>query len=233
MVVVGMNYLELEKFNINTPDKLKVKEKYIGENKNKIIIIDNLFEDPEYVRDYALNAAYMPNTPGLNLSGNVVELGFYQDYYLTFCNFIIQQFYGKVDDKVNPTITFQRYDLSKKVLDKNLFPHIDDTSYASVTSLNHDDELINTKSGTSFYQFIPTKEESSKLFSYRFERTRLYKNKQIDFDYEDLVFEDFQMYHLEEHKFNRMIFYESNLFHSAYFHKKHFEVDRLTFNCFI
>ena len=148
-------------------------------------------------------------------------------------NLLIQNFYGKPDDKINPTITFQRYNLNKKVTYRNLFPHIDDTAYASVTSLNLNSELIGTKSGTSFYRFTPTGEEYSKLYSYRLERTRCHSEDLIDFDYENLLFNNFEMYHLEEHSYNTMIFYEANLFHSAYFHKSNFKVDRLTFNCFI
>jgi len=118
---------------------------------------------------------------------------------------------------LTPTYAFQCYDKIPPMP-----PHIDDVNYAGLVPLNTDEELSDF-SGTSFFRHRGTGQEFTCTNSYRAEECL----SKFDMSLWD-------RYHVQHHKFNQFIFYESCMFHSAYWDQNSWAVDtpRLTFNTF-
>ena len=67
--------------------------------------------------------------------------------------------------------TFQMYEVQEKCRMCSLTPHTDDTHYAAVLSLNHDEEMEDTDNGTAFWRHVEYDEEFvSSDKNYRIER---------------------------------------------------------------
>jgi len=201
-------------FSINK--NVKVSEKYIGKSNNKLVIVDNFFLFPNQVRDYALSCKYVKEGEHSN-PGYIHRTGVNLFHFLDFTRWMKETYYQ--DYRVNysaPIFSFQAYDTIGKVL-----PHIDEVNYAGLCCLNTDEEVLGNITGTSFYRY-KTGEEYSQQYSYR--------NSILS----DSSQKDWNKYHTEYHQYNRFIFYESCLFHSAYWDEKKWESEtpRLTFNTF-
>jgi hypothetical protein len=206
--------IEEKIFTINK--NFKVYEKFIGQFNNKIIIIDNFFSFPNQVRDYALSCKYVKEG-GHSNPGYVHRTGVNLFHFLDFTTWVKEFYYQDYRVNQNPPIfSFQAYDKIGEVL-----PHIDEVNYAGLCCLNLNEELLDNISGTSFYRYR-TGEEYSKQHSYR---NNIFNNSSKA---------DWEQYHIEYHKYNRFIFYESSLFHSAYWDEIRWnsEDPRLTFNTF-
>lgn len=201
-------------FSINK--NVKVTEKFIGKSNNKLIIADNFFLFPNQVRDYALSVSYTREGGHAN-PGYIHRTGLNTFQFLDFTRWLKESYYGDPRENYNaPIFSFQAYDTIGSVL-----PHIDEVNYAGLCCLNTDEEVAGNISGTSFYRY-KTGEEHTHQYSYRTEILSSSSQK------------DWNKYHTEYHKYNRFIFYESCLFHSAYWDQKKWssEHPRLTFNTF-
>lgn len=200
-----------EIFSVNK--NLKVEEKYIGNFKNKILIIDNFFNYPDQVQEYALSVSYVKEGGHAN-PGYIHRTGFNTFEFLNFTRWAREVFYKDHRENYNaPIFSFQAYENIGEVL-----PHIDEVNYAGLCCLNKISENI---SGTSFFKY-KTGEEYSRQYSYRED---IFSSSQS---------KDWTRYHIEYHQYNRFIFYESCLFHSAYWNKSKWgsKTPRLTFNTF-
>lgn len=201
-------------FSINK--NCKVSEKYIGKSNNKLIIVDNFFLFPNQVREYALSCSYAKEGDHAN-PGYIHRTGFNMFQYLDFTRWVKETYYQDYRTiDYSPIFSFQAYDSIEIVI-----PHIDEVNYAGLCCLNTDEEVAGDISGTSFYRY-KTGEEHTHPYSYR---TEILKSSNL---------KDWNKYHTEYHQYNRFIFYESCLFHSAYWNQKQWasEHPRLTFNTF-
>jgi hypothetical protein len=201
-------------FSINK--NVKITEKFIGKSNNKIIIADNFFMFPNHVRQYALSCSYVKEGGHAN-PGYIHRTGINTFEFLNFTNWLKEYYFKDPRENYNaPIFSFQAYDKIGSIL-----PHIDEVNYAGLCCLNTDEEIFNDISGTSFYEY-KTGEEHSHAHSYR---TQILDSSKL---------EDWNKYHTEYHQYNRFIFYESCLFHSAYWDENKWTSDnpRLTFNTF-
>lgn len=217
---------DIEKFFPN--QHLKLNERYIGNHHNKIIVSDNFFYDPNFIRNYALNQIYIDEHKHRKLGCDDQETHWYThkfpiDYkeYSDFLNWVkinmykdLNHHYGVFANKSN----FQYYDK----IGKNI-PHVDSFRFAGVVCLNTESELSNTSSSTKFFRIKETGEENIEPNSYK-----------DDLMSKNSTFEDFEEYYCERHSFNKLIIYPSNLLHSAYadYSEWSSDIKRLTFNLF-
>lgn len=220
-----MKVLNQEIFSINK--SIKPRFITVGNQNNRILIIDDFFQYPDSVRELALNTTYVDEKNLLKL-GNVTDTTHWYTHYLEctthhFSDFLIcakRQFFK--DNRANNDFfpfhyTFQYYTQISKCI-----PHVDGTSYAGLVPLNTEEELKNKSSGTGFYRSKETGEEYTVSGTYR--QTAVLSDKRFD---------DFEEYHVEYHKFNRLIMYEGNLLHTAVANWDNDSKDkRLTFNFF-
>lgn len=218
--------VDIEKFLLN--QHIKLNEKYIGNHHNKIVVGNNFFSDPDFIRNYALNQIYIDEYNHRDLGYRNENTHWYThkfplDYkeYSEFLNWIkieiykdINPHYGVFSNKSN----FQYYDK----IGENI-PHVDPFRFAGVVSLNTESELKDTLSGTKFFRIKETGEENIEHNSY--------KDKLIT---ENCTIDDFEEYHLQEHSFNTLIIYPSTLLHSPFANYLNWnsKIKRLTFNIF-
>ena len=192
----------------------------IGNTNSRMVIIPNFFVYPDQVREYALNCKYfkdpeVPENPGFinYFSWNELQV-------LQLTKLLRNEFMGDYrtsHDGFAPVISLQTYNTINRYQ-----PHIDYFHYAGICPLNLDDELSNNVSGTSFFRHKKTGEEFTALANYRHKET-------LDSDPSD-----WEVYHTQYHNYNEYIFYESALFHCAYWKKENWttKYPRFTFNTF-
>jgi len=217
--------VDFDKFQVN--DTIKISESYIGNTGSKIVKIDNFFKDPEFIREYALNAYYINehDVNGLG-TGDSKTHWYTHRFSMHFDNYDF--FFDKVkaeifyDKNVQYTMlpnhyNFQYYDM----MGPNV-PHTDPTHYAGVLSLNYKDEMEGTGSCTRFHRLKKTGEEITLNGTYRAVRP------------DQTPPDGFECYHEVAHEFNTLFIYEARMFHSAYcdYSKWTSDIKRLTFNCF-
>lgn len=205
-------------FRINK--KFKLTEKYIGNANNKIIIIEDFLKNPELIRNYGLEMSYIDEKNEKKYAQDTLthwythRTSLFSDQYRDFFLWIINNHFGSIDNYQNDFMsTFQYYD---RIV--NSKPHVDPMLYSSVLCLNLKDELENTSSSTRFYRYKLTGEESVKY------RTNIF-NSPLD---------NFEIYHLEEHQFNKLIIYEASLLHNGFadYSKWDSKIKRFTLNFF-
>ena len=204
----------------NNLNRSRIKEIRIGNSNSKLIIIDDFFVHPEKVREYALSAKYAKESSAHDNPGYISRFPFEPEQFLHTCGYLKEVHFH--DYRLNtidltPTFAFQCYDKIGPMP-----PHIDDVNYAGLVPLNTDEEL-STFSGTAFFRHRGTGQEFTCTNSYRAEECLTKWDMSL-----------WDRYHIQHHKFNQFIFYESCMFHSAYWDQNSWAVDtpRLTFNTF-
>jgi hypothetical protein len=210
-----INVIDSEIFKLDEKN-ITIEEKYIGNFDNKLLLVNNFFKYPQKVKEYALSCKYIKPQIGTN-PGFVHQYNFNPYDFLDFCTYLRANYFNNyTSPKEDYTFTFQAYKNVPKIL-----PHIDSVEYAGLCCLNDEDEIKENISGTSFYRY-KSGEEYTFRNSYRNE---ILKSSRL---------KDWNVYHTQYHKFNQFIFYESGLFHSAYWNKINWNHDtpRLTFNSF-
>ncbi len=214
---------ELEVFAVNPDYKLSVIE--VGDEKSKIAIVDNFYLNPMMVRDLALTIPPSTNERILNYLPYGNDSGRINAFYILdhlgpiYDKIIKEVFQDFVKDYDNDYFveSFKRATFMVNVMTSNnlppRLPHVDYPDkrlLASAIYLNTPEECAG---GTAFYTFGGNQ--------YADEIT--YSSKTIDiagttppdhFVVDDCG--DWKQIGLAEMKFNRMVIYSQNLFHSPY-----------------
>lgn len=207
-------------FTINPLHNLKVKE--IGRLRSRIIEIDDILMYPTEVVDFLKQ---IPMQDAVRPAGRKPP-GFYPGYqtYLTYDFFFLNYFIDKVSQEIfgyslrKPSWSFQSIQNDRPVYKQSSSPHSDAGTIAGNIFLNTSD-TIEPESGTAFYCFKDTEEESF------FPNSCLYRKERYTFLEPDLTLEKFNpvveddkwlRYYISEDKFNRLNLYEGALFHSSF-----------------
>lgn len=222
------------------PKDWEVEQLHIGKAKNRVIKIKNFFVNPEQVRAYAMAADYVSTVNGefSNLPGYVSRLGHVANQLLPQFRFILNNYFEAskkvMKDPEFSHFTFQSYEVQEKCRMCSLTPHTDDTHYAAVLSLNHDEEMEDTDNGTAFWRHAEYDEEFvSSDKNYRIERIVNKVNAFVNFDPSNYKTKHWERYHIEKHEFNTLLVYEGRMWHSPYFRQSGWDTNRLTFNAFL
>lgn len=235
-----MKVINEELFAINPSTAWDVQKKHIGHHKNRIIIIGNFFKNPYDVKLFAQSTEYASTLNGeyTNLPGYIHNIGIFRKILYYPYSYICKHFFEgssevmKVPDHCR--FTFQVYDVKEKCRFSSLYPHTDNMRYASVLSLNDEDDYDGDTNGTAFYRSVETGEEYiSYDKNYRAARLQNATQALVNFDPSKVKYKEWERYHLEQQKFNSLIVYEGNLWHSLYFEQEKWNTNRLTFNGFI
>ena len=235
-----MKIIDPKMLESHHPKDWEVEQIHIGNAKNRIIKIRNFFKEPEQVRAYAQAADYVCTVNGefSNLPGYVSKIGHMSHQFYPNFKFALSTYF-EADKKVmtHPEFshfTFQMYEVQEKCRMCSLSPHTDDTHYASVLSLNFDEELEESQSGTAFFRNTEFQEEYvSSDKNYRTARLVNKVNAYVNFDPSQFRSKEWERYHVEPHEFNTLLIYEGKLWHSPYFRQGGWDTNRLTFNAFL
>ena len=208
-------------FEINRDFSVKLYE--IGNQKSRLIEVDNFFLYPDQVREFLLS---LPTQDATNL--NFPRVNFFPGYQLYlryelknlhdfFKEALFETFKYKLDSGL--VFAYQIIDGNHPVYKQSCLPHSDVTYFAANVFLNYDHE-IGESSGTAFYRSKHTGNELSPPFQSPYRIARDFGNKPADFNRTRISTitqnDDWEMYHLSEQKFNRLNMYEGFLYHSAF-----------------
>lgn len=205
-------------FDISSDCVLNVQE--IGNLKSRLLTIENVFKDPERVKDF-LNTISLTDCVHEDL--NKVK-GFYPGYQTYFLYDL-----GELGEMLHYYVTsvfelqirgwhtaYQCVDGNKKVYNQSNYPHTDGGQIAGNIFLS---DTVEEGSGTRFYRFRQTNEESPIANNCMY-RKDMYGYKTPKFDVVDFQpvdsDENWESYFLAEEKFNCLNMYEGALFHSAF-----------------
>ena len=199
---------EIETFAINTPVDATVE--LMGWEKFPIVYIDNFYKNPDKVRNLALRT---PGTKSPRILGGVpgerVDISFNLEHIWPIWSEIAENVYGleqkekkafemscmNISFSVN--VTQSHYRRKKPHID---LPDVSDRGWAGVVYLNKPKEC---KGGTGFYT---------------------YKGQQVNPRQDGIWQEEYvndsvgpwELIHLAEMKYNRMIMYPANVLHTPY-----------------
>lgn len=219
-----MKFVNESVFKINNRPNIVRNE--IGEEKNLLITIEDAFLDCNAVLD---TLKKYPLSQKEDYSTNIFKNSFPgMSSYIPMEAFpikwvlldMINSYYGE-SYNMNDTKIFMRFqviDTKKETEFKYIIPHTDKCKYAANIYLN------NFPGGTAFYKSQITqtelynfshrhKKEYNMLFAYYsnlFTEEEKSKFNSIDKD------RNWQLYHLEEIKKNKLTLYQGNLFHTMY-----------------
>ena len=203
---------EQETFAIN--DELSARVEIMGWEETPIIYIDNFYKNPNKVRNLALrcrgtkNPRFCGGIPGVR-----VDMNMHLDHFYPIWTECTENVYGLTEDE-RPILEQRMLKVPFSVnvtqsADRDRIPHVDypvglkTRGWAGLIYLNKGDEC---SGGTGFYTYkgmqINPKGEESKDIP---------RDKYItDSD------GDWELIHLVDMKFNRMIFYPDNILHGSY-----------------
>lgn len=210
----GNMIIDTSVFKLNGSSDLSIKT--IGNQNNMVIVVDNFLENPfgfvEFLKTIPMQRSeeWFP--------GNQLKLNY---YFPEFCPFM--DGIAKVYDVAGGEKRFyyNQYDGNLEVLRRSNHPHIDpEISLAFNLYLNVHDE-IDGESGTAFYR------HKKSGLEYRPDFKAKYRYKYFDISTDEDPMEKvyyspirdddhFEMYHLEEQQFNRLVIYEGHLFHNLF-----------------
>jgi len=158
-----VNIIKSEDLSIN--DMVEIKEKRIGNNNSKLIIAENFFNNPYFVREYALECSYIDEKEDfeLGIDGDEThwythQIGMNESYYRKFFDWTKKTLF---DDTEFQYCIFP-YEFSFHYYDRMGIntPHVDHSRYAGLVALNTNEELSGKSSGTGFYRYKKTKQET-------------------------------------------------------------------------
>ena len=180
--------------------------------------VDNFYDDPDYVREYALSLNYQ-ETPG-NYPGSRTDFlhVINPNFFNYFCDKLFSLYYDFNKSNVNWIVQtgFQLvppYGSDKNLIKNTGWIHLDSsTVFAGVIYLN---PIVDINCGTSLYKL--KNETPPDPISANEIKTQFYKNK-IDLNYDKLILEHNESF-IETIKFNnvynRMISFDSQSYHAA------------------
>ena len=213
---------EIETFAINTPVDATVE--LMGWEEFPIVYIDNFYKNPDKVRNLALRT---PGTKNPRILGGVpgerVDIQFNLEHIWPIWIEIAENVYGlKQEERKAFDMSCMYTSFSVNVTQSNhrrRLPHIDlpdvkDRGWAGLIYLNKGDEC---KGGTGFY-------------TYKGHQVNPKQDGLWDKDYVCDSIGPWELMHLAEMKFNRMIMYPATVMHTPYDKPGFFEGDtyRLT-----
>lgn len=232
---------EQEVFATNEDLKIEIVEIKSSLETAKIAIVDNFYKNPELVRDLALSIPPTTNERITSYLPSGKTSGRINAFYLLDP---LGPVYDKLIREAFPEIVlpeFARSQSTQQIIDslkratfmanvmtsENLpprVPHIDCPDYrafASTIFLNTDDECAG---GTAFYSF------ADKIYSNKNYNTIDVQGTQKPNKYIIEDEGDWKKLYVAEMKYNRMIFYQQNIFHTAYLTDKMFLGDTYRLN---
>ncbi len=192
----------------------RINVDYIGESRNKVIIVDNIIKDPDEFHEFICGLP-IPRAedgfPGYQLRIN------YTFPQLETLLISIAKDYG-IDER-EFRFNVNRFDGNHTQRRRCTYPHVDlDCSLAANIYLTKETE---GKSGTAFYKHKKSGMEYRPIFKARYRYDEF--EAVTDQDPEEFVpyvpvvdNSDFLMYNLIEGKYNRMVVYEGDLFHNLF-----------------
>lgn len=207
----------------------------------KIAIVDNFYKNPELVRDLALSipptankriTSYLPsgkNSGRVNAFYILDNLGPVYDKLIkkVFPEIVMPEF-ARSGREDQITESFKRATFMANVMtSENLpprVPHIDcpdHRAFASSVFLNTNEECAG---GTAFYSF------SDKIYSNQNYNTIDVQGTTLPDKYVIEDEGDWKKLYVAEMKYNRMIFYQQNVFHTAYLDETMFLGDTYRLN---
>ena len=241
MLVSGNYYDSKELFRIN--DNPKITTETFNDNSQKVIIVDDFYTNPDGVRHLGINSvsskAFSLGYPGFRCKLNITRDENYDQKWIQ--NLINNNFEEKVN-LYHHTLDIVAFNLSKssKVYDwdfnmfsKACHPHIDSSSevkYAAVVFLNRENEFETGVNGTGFYKHISTgisdanfagEKEKDEIFNWN-RKFRGKSSPTICTDWVNDGNEYWEMTHLAQMKYNRLVIYPSTYFHQAYYNNNDF-----------
>ena len=208
---------ETETFAINTPVDATVE--LMGWEEFPIVYVDNFYKNPDKVRNLALRT---PGTKNPRILGGVpgerVDISFNLEHIWPIWIEIAENVYGleqkekkafemscmNISFSVN--VTQSHYRRKKPHID---LPDVSDRGWAGVVYLNKPKEC---KGGTGFY-------------TYKGQQVNPMQSGIWDEEYVDDSVGPWDLIHLAEMKYNRMIMYPDNILHGAYDKPGYFEDD--------
>lgn len=210
---------EEEVFELN--DELSVNIKTIDSLNRKIVTVDNFYKNPDQVRDLALRIP-----PSINerirtrLPGPRINAFYLMDHMGPVFDKIIRDSWPEYSNAIPVNhffdvfrdATFVVNVMGEEFLEPRP-PHIDypdPRCFAAMVYLNTPEEC---QGGTGFYTFdgADTGVEYGLNKTDNGEPTNVYVNGDMG---------DWKMHHMAEMKYNRMVIYQADLYHSAYITKE-------------
>ena len=223
-----MRINEYEIFKLGKP---KIDYRTIGDTKIPLVVVDNFYQNPNTVRDFALSLPYTKskyvclNSPGervnLELDIRIIRDVTYKLMRLQTSNI-----------KPNPAaVTFNKMNGGEKLEALQINPHVDDINNLNTAMIVYLNKPNECEGGTAFYrhkrtglEICKTQEQVASTFDDFPKLTRT--------EYDDFITEsndEWELIDMVKMKYNRMIVYPPNVFHSAYLTKDNFlEYDRIT-----
>ena len=226
-----VNFHYPEDFEINN---IEFETKYVGEEKNLIVTVDNVFKDCDKVLEKLKEYPIIKNYHKFDnlYPGYVTYLTLPNrnlDRILTYA--INQHFFSGEPSEIQTRLNV--LDNKEKVMERALIPHTDIVSYAGQMYL-----MDYPDSYTAFYKYKENGCESRR-HDWRYKKYQrdiidLYNSKEdgstgkehlnnpnyVDFDSIDED-EHWECYHKEPVVKNRLIIHPGNLWHSAYVKSKY------------
>ena len=210
----GNMIIDTSVFKLNGSSDLSIKS--IGNQNNMVIVVDNFLQEPLALAEFLKTIPIQKSEEWF--PGNQLRLNYYFPEFCPFMDGICKVYDVDPDEK---RFYYNQYDGNLEVLRRSNYPHIDPTiTLAFNLYLNPDDE-IDGKSGTAFYR------HKKSGFEFRPDFKSKYRYKWFDINTDEDPMEkteyspiedseDFEMYHFEEQKFNRLTIYEGHLFHNLF-----------------
>lgn len=213
-------------------NNIEFQTKYIGKEKNLILIVDNVFKNPDLVLQRLKEYPVIKN--------DVKFENLYPGYvtYLTLPNWNLDKIfvtslynYFMLSEDAEPQLRFSIINNKEKIYKQALIPHIDNVRYAGQMYL-----CDYPNSYTAFYRHKKTgfetqirewryKEEYQEINSlYNHDHKSLYDRKKMgEYINYDSIDEDenWECYHKESVVKNRLVIHAGNLYHSAYLKSKY------------
>ena len=216
----------MKKNQINEDEVFLINENYAvtvetyGNNKDKIIVVDDFYANPHQVRQLALD---IPASFNQRIRGNNPAWRFNAFYVLDSMAWVFdqlcRQYYPNIMSHWTPNMmseSFMRATFMVNVMQSEnlppMSPHMDNPSglnFASTIYLNTENE---SNGGTSFYEFAG-KESIQDNDSYNYYDKE--KTTPITKYITDSI-GDWEMTGMVPMKFNRMVLYPQNMLHTAY-----------------
>lgn len=221
------------------PSSWEVDVLHVGQSQNRLVKIRNFFSNPDKVREIGMQAELKSTIMGevSSIPGYTGRIGGVDmKFFTNFRTPILERMAAPMTILHNPKLsifTIQRYKPGTECRVMSMYPHVDWMHYACVLSLNTEEELAGTDSGTGFCRQIETgMEHTCSDINYRHLRARNMNESMTTLDPSTFDRKGWELYHIEPHQYNTLLIYEGNVWHIPYFNTD-WKCDRLTFNGFL
>lgn len=214
-------------------NNIEFQAKYIGNENNLIILVDNVFKNPDLVLERLKEYPVIRNDDKFeNLFPGYVT-------YLTLPNWHLDKIFSMalynfflVDEDTKPQLRLNVIDNKELVYDKCLLPHVDIVQYAGQMYLcDYPDSY------TAFYRYKKSGSES-KRNDWRYKEELIDINNQYNHENCHTLYDRkqngnyvsynsidddgvWECYHKEPVVKNRLVIHAGNLYHSAYLKSKY------------